>query len=75
MLAASLRAERARRGLRQEDIAEAMGWARSTVAEVESGSRRLSLWEVARACEVLGVGLHDLVRGAEGEDVLAALRV
>lgn len=75
-LASALRAERARQRMRQDDVAAAMGWvSRSIVAEVESGRRKLTAWELAQLCQVLDVGIGDLVRGPVAEAVLAALRV
>lgn len=41
-----LREFRQRRQLRQEDVAERMGWTQATVSNVERGERRLDVLEL-----------------------------
>lgn len=67
IVAANLRAERARRGLRQSDLAERAGLARATYADAEAGRRRLALEEAVAVCAALDVGLADLLAGSDPE--------
>lgn len=69
VIAANVRGERARRRLRQTDLAERMGWALSTVGDLESGKRRVGADDLPQLCKALGVTLMDLLRGADEEDV------
>lgn len=62
-LAANLRAERARAGLRQSDLAERVGLSRSTYADLESGRRGFDLAGVVEICEALDVSLFTLLQG------------
>lgn len=70
-LAANIRAERARRRLRQDDVAAALGCARSGVADMESGRRRITLNDVTVICRTLNVSLAELLRGADPDDLRA----
>lgn len=63
----NVRAERVRRGLRQEDLATRLGMARATLADLERGERRLYLDEALVVCDVLGLRLVDLVAGQQTE--------
>ena len=67
----NLRGERARRRLTQAQLAEMLGWPRTSVYDVESGRRRLSLDDLAAICRVLGVPLAELLRGADDDDLRA----
>lgn len=69
VVARNIRAERARLGLRQTDLAERMGWIAVTVSAVETGKRQIGIAEMPALCEALGVTLVDLLRGAEPEDL------
>lgn len=71
VVSANLRAERARRGLRQEDAAVLVGLSRSTYADVESGRRRLALGEAVDVCEAFGLTLRDLLQGHDPDAVRA----
>lgn len=62
----NLRAERARRGLHQSEVAEAAGMPRTTYADVEAERRRLHLGEAADLCAALGITLAALLAG-DGE--------
>ena len=63
----NVRAERVRRGLRQEDLAARLGMARATLADLERGERRLYFDEALVVCEALGLRLVDLVAGQQSE--------
>ena len=48
-------------GLSQEEIAEAIGRSRATVASIENGDRTLSAEELGKLADFLGVEIQDLV--------------
>ena len=52
-------------GLRQKDIAKALGKRPAFVSYYESGARRLDLLELREVCEVLGISLDVFVRKFE----------
>jgi hypothetical protein len=52
-------------GLRQVDMARALGKPQAFVSYYESGARRLDLLELRQICGILGVPLVDLVRKFE----------
>ena len=52
-------------GLRQDDIAKALGKRRAFVSYYESGARRLDLLELREVCKVLGISLDVFVRKFE----------
>jgi transcriptional regulator with XRE-family HTH domain len=64
-LTSLLRAYRESAGLRQADVAEALGMPQSFVSKYESGERRLDLIELAQICEVLDVKLAAFVAAFE----------
>jgi transcriptional regulator with XRE-family HTH domain len=60
-----LRQLRTEAGLRQVDMADALGKPQAFVSYYESGVRRLDLLELRQICGVLGISLIDLVRKFE----------
>jgi len=60
-----LRQLRVQAGLRQVDMARALGKPQAFVSYYESGARRLDLLELRQVCKVLGVPLLDFVRKFE----------
>src|SRR5579863_4281247 len=48
-------------GLRQVDMAKALGMPQSVVSKYESGERRLDILELRKVCEVVGLTLNDFV--------------
>lgn len=60
-----LRQVRIEAGLRQEDLAKALGMPQSVVSKFESGERRLDLLELRDVCQALGISLVDFVRRFE----------
>jgi transcriptional regulator with XRE-family HTH domain len=60
-----LRELRKKAGLRQVDMAKALGKPQAFVSYYESGARRLDLLELRQVCEVLGVPLTKFVRQFE----------
>ena len=67
MVAANVRAARARLKLRQIDLADDMGWAASTVSSVEAGTRRITLADAAALCGALKIDLRQLLAGVDQE--------
>jgi transcriptional regulator with XRE-family HTH domain len=60
-----LRDLRMRAGMRQVDVARALGKPQAFVSYYESGARRLDLLELRQICRILGVPLVDFVRKFE----------
>lgn len=70
VLGSSLRSQRERRGMRQDELAARMRaigfeWGQATVSAVEGGRRRLSIEELAVLASVLSVALADLLDSDE----------
>jgi len=74
IVARNVRAERARVGWRQKDLAERIGWSIGMVSDTESGKRRIGVSDLPLLCRALGVPLRELFKGANAED-LAVLEV
>lgn len=64
MLGAAIRAERLERGLSQETLADASGIDRSHMGKIERGERNVSVLNVARVAEALGVSMASLMASA-----------
>ena len=62
----AIRAERARLGISQEELARRLGWSRSRVAAVETGARRIYAHELGHLCQALQVRLPHLLDRADG---------
>jgi transcriptional regulator with XRE-family HTH domain len=60
-----LRSLREEAGLRQVDVAAALGEPQSFVSKYETGERRLDLIELRQVCAALGATLTDLVKQFE----------
>lgn len=69
VICANVRAERGRRRWRQCDLAEKLGWSISQVSDLERGQRHVLAAELVAFCQVLQIGLEDLVRGADPVDL------
>ncbi|MDQ1295625.1 MAG: helix-turn-helix protein [Actinomycetota bacterium] len=74
VVARNVRAERARHGWRQRDLAERMGWSVGMVSDTESGQRRIGIEDMPVLCRALEVPLLTLLAGADPGD-LQALRL
>jgi transcriptional regulator with XRE-family HTH domain len=68
VLAAAVRAERARRRWTQADLAARLGWSTSTVGDIESGKRRVASDDLPALCRAFDLPLAELVRGADDDD-------
>lgn len=71
LIAANVRAARARRRMTQEDLADEVGWVRPVVTRLEAGKRRVTVHDAAALCVALGIDLRELLHGAD-EDVFTA---
>jgi transcriptional regulator with XRE-family HTH domain len=71
----NIRAERARRGLRQEDLGESLGLSRAAVGHIETGRHPVAVDSLPAICRALGVGLPALLVGADAEDLEALHRL
>jgi ribosome-binding protein aMBF1 (putative translation factor) len=69
IVARNVRAERARLGWRQKDLAERIGWSIGMVSDTESGKRRIGVSDMPKLCRALGVPLRELLKGASPEDL------
>jgi transcriptional regulator with XRE-family HTH domain len=69
VIAANVRAERARRRWTQADLGERIGWPRSSVSDVESGRRRLTADDLVALCAPFDVSLVKLADGANPADL------
>jgi transcriptional regulator with XRE-family HTH domain len=71
VVARSVRAERARRGLSQSELGTKLGWSQTKVSQVESGARRLYAHELPEICSALEISLMRLLAGASEADLEA----
>jgi transcriptional regulator with XRE-family HTH domain len=62
-----LRAIRVEAGLRQEDLARAIGRRQGYVSKYELGERRLDVLELAIICEAVGSSLTEFARRFESQ--------
>ncbi|MDQ1288518.1 MAG: helix-turn-helix transcriptional regulator [Actinomycetota bacterium] len=69
VVARSVRAERARRGLSQTELGTRLGWSQTKVSQVESGARRIYAHELPEICSSLEISLLRLLEGANAEDL------
>jgi transcriptional regulator with XRE-family HTH domain len=67
----AIRAERARQGLTQEDLAQRLGWTRQVVWTVETGARTVAMHEMPDICRALDVTLSRLLVDADPADISA----
>lgn len=67
-LARAIRAERARSGYSQAQLADRLGWSRQVVSAVETGVRRVYADELPELCEALSVPLHVLLSRIPDDD-------
>lgn len=58
----ALKEARLRHGLRQQDVAEALGRPQSFVAKVESGERKADFVEVLDFCNIVGLDPKTLLK-------------
>jgi putative transcriptional regulator len=71
VVANNVRAERARRKWRQEDLAELLGWSRGSIGHLESGRRRPAVADLPQLCRVFDISMAELFVGADPADLEA----
>ena len=71
VVANNVRAERARRKWRQEDLADLLGWSRGSIGHLESGRRRPAVADLPHLCRVFDISMVDLFVGADPADLEA----
>lgn len=71
VVANNVRAERARRKWRQEDLADRLGWSRGSIGHLESGRRRPSVSDLPQLCRVFDISMAELFSGADPADLAA----
>jgi transcriptional regulator with XRE-family HTH domain len=69
IVARNVRAERARRGWRQEDLAGRLGWTRGNVGHLESGRRKATVVDLPLLCGAFEIPLAKLLDGADAADL------
>ena len=69
VVASAVRAERARRHWTQAELADLTGLSRTTIGDIESGRRQVTVNHLPLFCRALGVPLTVLVAGAEAADL------
>jgi transcriptional regulator with XRE-family HTH domain len=67
LIAGNVRAARARLKLRQEDLADEIGWDRAIITRIEAGRRRLVLADIIALCGALQIDLRQLLAGVDVE--------
>lgn len=71
VIAANVRGERARRRWTQAELGARAGLSRTTIGDLEAGTRRITADHLPALCRALGVPLAELLRGAEATDLEA----
>jgi transcriptional regulator with XRE-family HTH domain len=69
VVASAVRAERARRHWTQAQLADRTGLSRTTIGDIESGRRQVTVNHLPLFCRALGVPLSVLVAGADQSDL------
>jgi transcriptional regulator with XRE-family HTH domain len=62
-----VREQRARLGLNQAEVAQLIGLARGSVANIETGRQRIPLHHVYALADALGVDIYTLLPSEKGE--------
>ena len=65
VVAANVRAERVRRGMRQAQLAQLLGTSQTTISQIEAGQRTVSVDDLASLCLALDVPLVRLLAGVD----------
>jgi ribosome-binding protein aMBF1 (putative translation factor) len=69
IIAANVRAERARRRWKQSDLGDLLGWSAQTVSHLESGRRGVFASDLYPLCKAFGISLAKLLDGAADEEL------
>lgn len=65
VVAHAIRAERARAGLSQRELADQLGWSRSVITKIETGSRTVGVHELPALCKALDTTIARLMMKAD----------
>ena len=71
VIARNVRAERGRRGWRQADLAERLGWTPANVGHLESGRRSVKASDLPALCDAFQIPFAQLIFGADPADITA----
>jgi len=71
VVARNVRAERARHGMRQSDLAQATGFSVDMISNMETGQRRIGVADLPVLCRAFGITVDRLLVGADPEDLQA----
>lgn len=71
LIAGNVRAARAKLRLRQEDLADEIGWNRPAITYLETGKRRVTLSDAIALCAALQIDLRQLLAGVDTEALQA----
>ena len=52
---------RTKKGISQDDLAKEIGLSRPSIANIEKGKQRPSIFTLMQICNLLGVGLYELL--------------
>ena len=63
LVAANVRAARARLNISQEELGDELGWDRVTISRIETGRRRIQLADAIALCEGLKIDMQQLLAG------------
>jgi transcriptional regulator with XRE-family HTH domain len=69
VIARNVRAERGRLDWDQVQLAEALGWSRTTVSNLENGKRTVTADDIPALCRALGVNFAQLIDRADIHDL------
>ena len=67
-LSRAVRAERARLGISQTELAERLGTSQSSVSAIEQGTRRIYADELVELCTAFELSLSELLNRADTKD-------
>jgi transcriptional regulator with XRE-family HTH domain len=65
----NIKAERVRRGLRQEELGEVLGLSRAAIGHIETGRHPVAVDSLPAVCRALGIGIESLIQGADTQDL------
>ena len=74
LVAGNVRAQRARRRMTQQQLADELDWSRASVLSLENDARRVTLSDVVDLCRALEIPLAELLAGAP-DDVTQQLGI
>jgi transcriptional regulator with XRE-family HTH domain len=68
-IAMNVRAARARHGWTQAALADMVGVSRTALSGVENAARAVKVDELPKLCAALGISFHELIKGADPDEV------